>query len=100
MAKLSLEEEQQVNLGERLLELANQPGFQDLKIKLEAAKSNSWPDPRSGKSLEEVGMIYLEGFGRAGMAQEILDWINGQVENAKYLRAKERGEIKEKKVEI
>lgn len=50
--------------------------------------------------MEEVSMQYLEGFGRAKMAEELLGWVEELIEKAKFLRAKERGEVPEKDFKI
>ncbi len=76
--------------------MSQTPGWQEvLRPLLESKVKHSWVDPRKARSIKKFFYEYSVAWGFATAAQEILDWIDGQIALAKKLQEKQRkGEVK------
>jgi len=85
--------------GELLLDLVDQPGWQEvLKPFLEQAIRHKWLDPREVKDKEEFFYRYAAGWGLAQAAQEILNFIEDKKSEVRLLREKKEGKIPDFKI--
>lgn len=60
---------------------------------LEDKINHSWVDPRSFKDDQEFARAYNVAWGFAQAAEQILGFIDQQVDQAAGLTAKEKGEV-------
>lgn len=63
---------------------------------LESQIRNQWLDPRQAKSKEELAYQYTVAWGAAQGAESVLEFVDKQVDTAKYLKDKRDGKIKNK----
>ena len=93
---LSQEEGQRAEQGELLQELCRQKGWVDvLHPYLDRILTRSWVNPRECKNLKEFGWQEIQRADYAQFVKELFGWIEASIEDAQFLRKKQKGEIKE-----
>jgi hypothetical protein len=63
---------------------------------LEDKIHNSWVDPRSFKNDEEYAYANKTAWAFASCAQQIIDYVNTNIEQAEMLSKKEKGQMIDK----
>lgn len=93
MAKLTKEEEQALEQANQVWALAETKGWREVVLPfLESRAQNSWVDPREVEEPSKFLYRYNIAWAMAKAAQEITDFVNGQVAIAKQLEKKKKGE--------
>ena len=77
--------------------MANSRGFQEVYRPFLLEKLNqSFPDPADFKKEDEFNYAAKTASVFKKVIAELLQWVDAQIEQAKFLEKKEKGEIKDK----
>ena len=76
--------------------MSNSQGWLEvLKPWLESKLNNSWLDPRKIKDKDKFFYEYVVAWGFAQAVRELLEFVNSQEGNIKYLKDKKDGVVKD-----
>lgn len=96
MAKLTKEEQEALDQANQVWAMAETKGWKEVVLPLLQLKAqNSWKDPREVKDLSKFFYDYNIAWSMAQAAKELVSFVEGQIEMAKQLEKKAKGEEKE-----